>query len=325
MNSTLLSVVIPCYNAYEFLKRAIYSFEKNKTDYIEIIIVDDCSTDNSFECLQKLKDTSQLSIKILQNEINSGPGYSRNAGIKIASGKYITFLDADDWFDDDFFLEVYDYLKDEPDCIIFDYEAVYPNGRVERKSMFFSELAEGTISPQMALMYVRGATMGKIYKRSILLDNKVTFLNQKRNEDLPFTKLAISKCNKILYTKSLHYEYFQNQTSLMHDEKLLDPKNAYNAFMELNRRIEHKYYEEIEGIFILECFYSTSVSSLSFMNRRQWKEYVSNLIDMYPDFLKNKYFNSYSFRIQVFVILIYYKQFNLVKLLVKLQNWIKNI
>ena len=323
MQEVLLSIVIPCYNSFELLGRALAVFEKNIRDYLEIIFIDDCSTDNTCSRLEEYKSNSEINIQIFQNEINSGPGISRNLGIEKAKGKYITFMDSDDWFEDSFFEMVKGFLDSEPDCVIFDYEDVYMNGKKRSRSIFFSMQEEGSIPVEVALMHIRGAAWGKIYRKKIIDENNLKFMNQMINEDMSFTKLAVSKCETIVYTKSFHYEYYQNQSSLMHNRKLLDPKNAYNAFMDLYQKIDSVFSSEVEGIFILECFYSMAISNSLFMNRKEWKEHVSKLKKMFPNLIKNQYYSSYSIRIRIFVLLIYNKQYNLVKLLAKIQNWIK--
>ena len=87
-----LSVIIPVYNRPEKVIKAIESVPNR--DDVEIIVVDDCSTDNT---LDVLKSYNNRSITILQTSANGGPGIARNMGLDIATGEYILFLDSDDW------------------------------------------------------------------------------------------------------------------------------------------------------------------------------------------------------------------------------------
>lgn len=87
-----LSVIIPVYNRPKKVIRAIESVPDR--DDVEIIVVDDCSTDNTFDVL---KSYNSRSITILQTNTNSGPGIARNIGLDVAIGEYILFLDSDDW------------------------------------------------------------------------------------------------------------------------------------------------------------------------------------------------------------------------------------
>jgi glycosyltransferase involved in cell wall biosynthesis len=95
MQNNLVSIIIPTYNRKNIISRAIKSCLNQIYKYIEIIIIDDCSQDNTYKyLLDKYKDYNN--IKIFQNIINLGPGLSRNIGVEKAFGKYITFLDDDD-------------------------------------------------------------------------------------------------------------------------------------------------------------------------------------------------------------------------------------
>lgn len=89
----LVSVIMPCYNSAEYIGDSIDSVIAQTYENWELIIIDDCSTDNSLEIIEKYKDTR---IRILRNSENSGAAVSRNNGIDTAQGRYIAFLDSDD-------------------------------------------------------------------------------------------------------------------------------------------------------------------------------------------------------------------------------------
>jgi glycosyltransferase involved in cell wall biosynthesis len=91
-----VSVIIPCFNVENYIREAVNSiFQQNEIE-IELICVDDCSEDRTFEILQEIKSLHPLNVFIYKNEINQGAAFSRNRGLESASGTYIQFLDADD-------------------------------------------------------------------------------------------------------------------------------------------------------------------------------------------------------------------------------------
>lgn len=95
MSDSLVSIVTPLYNAAPFIKRTIKSIQKQTYQNWELLIVDDCSSDNCLRVVEQIAKSDKR-IKVFQNDKNSGPGVTRNRGIAEAQGKYITFLDADD-------------------------------------------------------------------------------------------------------------------------------------------------------------------------------------------------------------------------------------
>ena len=92
-----VSVIIPCFNSERTILKSLESVKAQSVKVLEIICIDDCSKDNTVECIRKYSQQNpQLNLKIFINEVNRGPSYSRNLGWDKANGKYIAFLDADD-------------------------------------------------------------------------------------------------------------------------------------------------------------------------------------------------------------------------------------
>ncbi len=101
--NALISIVTPCFNASKYIEACVESVKQQTYTNWEMIIIDDCSNDNSVEVIESLiKYNSDFNIKLLKNKANSGPAKSRNEGIKISKGSYLTFIDADDLWDESF-------------------------------------------------------------------------------------------------------------------------------------------------------------------------------------------------------------------------------
>ena len=96
-----ISVIIPCYNSEKYIEKSIFSVLKQNYQINEILVVDDCSTDNSVNIIKTIieNNSSNTQITLLKNKTNHGPSYSRNIGLKNVSidADYISFLDADDF------------------------------------------------------------------------------------------------------------------------------------------------------------------------------------------------------------------------------------
>ena len=114
MDNNCISVIIPSYNRKDFIGRAITSVFNQNYDEIEIIIIDDGSTDGTFEYLnEQYKDEKR--VKILKNAKNSGAGFSRKAGYQASRGSYLIFMDDDDYYTNfDFFKHAVDVLNSRP-------------------------------------------------------------------------------------------------------------------------------------------------------------------------------------------------------------------
>ena len=116
-----ISVVVPCYNVEKYVEKCIDSLIAQTYENIEIIVIDDKSTDNTYEILKDLYKKYNKKFILLQNEKNGGLAYTRNVGIKIATGKYIGFIDSDDYVDKDYYNNLVEQMiQDDADLVVND-------------------------------------------------------------------------------------------------------------------------------------------------------------------------------------------------------------
>ena len=110
-----LSIIIPVYNAEKYLEQCLTSIYNEYNDAIEVILIDDGSTDGSSRIYNNFRDKN---LKIYKNT-NHGVSYSRNYALTKAKGKYIMFIDADDYLKEKWFDKIHSYLDSQKDLIIF--------------------------------------------------------------------------------------------------------------------------------------------------------------------------------------------------------------
>lgn len=196
MQVPFLSIVIPVYNAEKTVSRAIKSITNQKFDNLEIIIVNDGSTDQSSKICNELSSNNQL-IKLFHID-NSGVSAARNYGIEQAKGKYITFLDADDYYNENFFKVITSEIEENTQLLLYGYNiirnGVHMDSRLPlkenvqfRNKYEFRETAVSLISNEMI-----NAPWNKIYLTSYLKNNKFKFPTDiDIGEDLSFNLLVI--------------------------------------------------------------------------------------------------------------------------------------
>ena len=116
------SIVTPMYNSFSLMKRYFASLCQQTYKNFEVIIIDDCSSDDSYEELCKYAEVSPLTIRVFKTEKNGGPGIARNIGMDAARGEWITFIDNDDWVDTHLFEKIEDVIRTiEVNSVIYDY------------------------------------------------------------------------------------------------------------------------------------------------------------------------------------------------------------
>lgn len=318
-----ISVIIPMYNSFHMMERNFSVLSKQVDAEIEIIIVDDCSADDSFIKAKEYAEKSELNIIVIKNDKNGGPGYSRNNGIKYATGDYITFADSDDYFAEDFTKVLSPLLEANWDCVIFDYANVDKDGNFisAGKSMGSVESGQGEVSTQRAFVYAKGAPWGKIYRKEIIIQNNIRFLNLFRAEDMPFTKHAIAMSKKIYYCSAQLYQYVQLSTSLMHNDNLIDEKNCQLAFSYLKENLSSDTFkEELLAVELREILNNTVLIKVAKKESR--KDIVQYICFNYKkEHFKNKYFSDQPTYLKIISYCAYYRLLFLIKLIWKYKCW----
>ena len=319
MSGIKLSIVIPCYNSYKRMTRALSFFSRNAQYAFEVIVVDDCSTDGSYEALVDYARTAAVRVRIERNPENAGPGAARNRGIREAAGEYVTFLDSDDYFTEDFFSCVFPALDGKNDCVVFDFKFLYESGREWEYASFFKKMPAGYVAPKEAVAFLRGGTCGKIYRRAVMAEHGIRFLDQRRYEDVPFTKCTVSFCSRIFYIPVPLYVYVLHAGSLTHDDSTRGIQTVINMFSYLSEHLNPEMREEKQILFIVEYLLSSSFHFVRRLSRREWVAYVKEQEALCEGYEKCRYIKAYSKSKQLELLLVRRKRY----LLLRMYLWLK--
>lgn len=315
-----ISIVIPCFNSENYICNCLKSIENQESEDIEIIIVDDKSTDNTVNVINEYKKNSKMQIKLFQNEKNIGAGLSRNKGIKYCEKEYLLFIDSDDCIRQDFFKIIQNVLNgDTYDCVIFDarYEKKGINSYI--KMFYSSSIHEGDISCKTAVALTKGGTCGKIYRSDIIKKNKIKFSNLIRAEDLVFTKCALSYIEKIYYIEKPLYIYKYNENSLMNIDSLLNENNEIQAFNEIKKNLcSRGFVDELNCIYFIEVIYSTSITLIK---KGESKHIITeNFNDKKLNYVKkNIYYDKLSLQYKIVFFLLKYHMYWIISFLLKIK------
>lgn len=188
----IVSVIIPVYNADKYLDKCLSSVLNQTLNSMEVICIDDGSTDNSLHILENYHN-DDLRVKILKQH-HSGPGPARNKGIQAAEGKYISFLDADDFWYDEFALEKIINAAEEVSCnVLGGFWGRYRDGRYERANLHKEYFKMGETGKWVNFRKEQNCfNYGSyIYKRDFLIYNNITFPEYYRFEDPLFLVKAL--------------------------------------------------------------------------------------------------------------------------------------
>lgn len=211
-NVVLLSIIIPNYNKGKLLKRCLDSLLNQDLSHVEIILLDDCSTDCSKDILSNYKN-----INIIFNSVNKGICKTRNIGIELAKGEYITFLDSDDYVTDDYIFTIKEALKTNREFYVFDVKK-YKDDTLKREYTcseqgFMSMEEYIKKNPKEYLKaHISYWVWNKIFKKNIIEDNQILF-EAFDCEDEDFTSRYMLCIEYIYFMNKQLYNYCVNETS----------------------------------------------------------------------------------------------------------------
>ncbi len=222
MTQPSVSIIIPAYNVQKYIERSIKSAIEQTLKDIEIIVVNDGSTDKTRDIIERLaKEDSRI---VVINKENGGLSSARNAGIKIAQGEYIQHLDGDDWIEKDACEQMYTYAKDNNlDIVVSDYYEDSDKGDVNYIKMQFPNNDNittnkeylHTILPIYEPLYI----WNKLIKRELYIDNNIWHPEGiSLGEDLATTPRLILMADRIGKIDKAFVHYIVNPLSISRDQ-----------------------------------------------------------------------------------------------------------
>ena len=262
-----ISVIVPVYNVENYLEKCLNSLVNQTLEEIEILVINDGSTDDSQKIIEVFQHKFPQKIKVFTKE-NGGLSDARNFGIDRASGNFLAFVDSDDYVSENMLQEMYDLaIKNEAELVICNLQKVDEHGNVTQKLTQIPNLSgkidlEKNFSVFSDLSYF---ACNKIFKRE-LFDGK-RFQKGMHFEDIELIPQILLQCKILAKTDAFHYQYLErsNSISKSHTERGLD---ILKSVENVEKAFENSMYSfkknELKGFQILEGIY-TFLAYLAFV------------------------------------------------------------
>lgn len=265
-----ISVIIPIYNSAQTLERTLDSVINQNYRNLEIILVNDGSTDNSFEICKKYAEKDNRIITI--NQQNQGVGKARNNGIDIAKGEFISFVDSDDTIDENFYYELIttqtvtdaDIVESGAKVILNSKNEIYPYEKQEKINIFKNH----DYMKNYLNFSLNVSVWGKIYKRDLI--GQIRFPNLNINEDFVFLWEIVKKTKLFCENLNVNYHYYldkevslskapfssSNMTMISHIENVVYDVNQ--IYPDLNKDANNHYNACLLHTIVLYYLYLKS-------------------------------------------------------------------
>lgn len=296
--SPKVSIIIPVYNVEKYLRKALDSAINQTLKELEIICIDDCSTDNSLAILREYAEKDSRII-ILEQEVNQGQGAGRNRALDIAKGECIMFLDPDDWYELNACERAYEQLiQNNNDYVYMNYCKCFENnkGKLYKSGDYhlvsFFEYAD---NPDIKLwelhnnFWINANTHCRAYKREFLNKYNIRYDETIRLcEDVPFFAKCIANANSVSIIKDELYNLYNRQDSTSKDTKiyegsLISRRKSYDII---------KTSEHSKELMLAYLFYAQTVLNhfnyLCNKNTKIEREFYNKIRDFFIFLDKNE-------------------------------------
>lgn len=263
---TKISIVVPMYNDEKYLNDCVNSILNQTIGFqnLELIIVDDCSTDQSKKMAEDFAK-QYSNIKVLQTEKNTGiAGHARNVGVQNATGKYLMFSDADDFYSLDACEILYNFMeKHDVDFVTANYSNATDAGIPWENPIFHLEQYDTfPISNDRfidSFFVLNSSVCNKIFRRDFVKKNKLKFLEGVPAEDAFFSYSAMMHTNKIYYLKDVIYYYRMRNKAGTLSVSWNCSKDYFEKINSAYKEI-HRLFEENHRMDYYRFFYAKSMT-----------------------------------------------------------------
>ena len=289
-----ISLIMTVFNQEHFIKYIYSSIQKQIFKEIELIIIDDASTDNSTKIVKNLMKNDKRIIYI-KNKVNKGAFYSRNKGVIFSKGEYILVIDPDDLLLNDILIKAYDVIK-YYNLDILQYYVIrgsYKKNKIWQRNKYKSGILYSKKVKEVFFYSVSRTLWDKLIKRDVFIKG-IYFMKKKFQKERYFVHSddtifwgIINACNSYGFLEQIGYFYnFENQNSLVHH--YFDPKFMNKIFHSLFATLKYYYIQtennEIEKNFVGYKFFNEKVYNFyldKITNLTKGFNYVINILNMY--------------------------------------------
>jgi len=263
--NNLISIIVPFYNVDQYIDRCIKSLLSQTYQNIEILLVDDCSPDNTLEIAKQYAQTDSR-IKILQYEKNRGLGGARNYGIQNANGEYVLFVDSDDYINEDTIEALCAKAIQNDLCVL---EANYLkegeiNTEVLPRKNYYSEKVFSGKEYWESIPIASVVAWNKFYRLSFLQENNI-FFKLRKFEDVAFTAEVFMKAKRVMNIDFPFYHYIVRENSIMTETTSISHlEDSYALIQDMkvlfegnkkNEQMKKSYLYSYIGFFRLWCLF----------------------------------------------------------------------
>ena len=300
MDTVKISVIVPVYRTEKYIRRCLESLLGQTLSDVEIIVVDDKGGDGAMDIVRDIKRTHPKGEEIVVAEMprNSGVAAARNEGLRRARGKYVAFVDSDDWCE----AQMYGHLYEEAEKMEADWcysEAVKDFADGHKEFLRQPSVAKGQVNDdtrKFILTRFVALFSTALYRREFLLQNEITFPPYRFSEDSFFVWMVVMHARILSYVPECFYHYVMHAQSVSHTFDPHKEEQKTEVFALLLDTLAKKnlyadFASELDYLFIKKGFLlPLCVTAADGGSRHQVREIFSRCRQWVPNYRQNPYY-----------------------------------
>ena len=286
-----ISIIVPIYNAEKYLNKCLDSLINQTKKELEFILINDGSTDTSEEIIKNYKDNR---IKYFKNK-NQGIGKTRNFGISKAQGKYLMFLDSDDYLALDACEKLYDKAeKEKLDIVMNDFIKIFDDGRKEYIKQ--PNFKNSSLKNNPNIISENLSPWAKLYSTKLIKKNNIKFVEDLKYEDAPFVIEALDKANNIgKINEALNYYVIHgNSETTVLDKRVFDILKIVDKIRKYSKG--KKYLKEKIDELTVRIITNYTIQQRNQKDKKTAIKFIDKAFDYLkkeiPDYKNNKYYKN---------------------------------
>ncbi len=312
MTEKTITVITPCYNGFRYMEHYFASLEHQTYRNFRVVIVDDCSTDDTYDRLLEYKNNSPLDLTILHNTTNQKLAYSRQIGVRAVTTKWLCFCDCDDWYEPDFLEKMLAKAESTgADMVMCHFNYVYSDGT--KKYLPGLDILSDHSSKEEFLAYTPMSLCRFIFHSELFQNLNVPQINSA--EDGAVTPQLLAKSHKTVIIHKGLYNYFIREDSMSAVPNPQIYRDFITAQGVIDAEIGDRYPKECEFIGIKNICYGAVLNALKAdVAIREIASCYRQFHAVHPGWYQNPYKKALDKKKKVFLFLLHIRMFRVLRL-----------
>ncbi len=314
-----VSVIIPCYRAKESITPTLAALEAQTYRDFNVILVDDCSPDGTYEFLCEAVRTYTTPMCVVKNSVNTGPAKARNLGVSLSTAEYIAFCDSDDTYEPDFLEKMVAAAGEGADMVFCNHKKVTPSGEEIARTSFPEDFPRKDASKKAILTLDADSLCTLLIRRAVITETPIPDL--RNGEDMAVIPLLMLRSERFAFVDECLYNYICHPGSLSTSAGDKVTASLIASYAHIEENAADGCEEELEYLGVRNLVYGALLNHFKYTkDKTKPREILADFEEKHPHWHKNKYLSEMPVYKRVFLRFAKRRMFFCVRILARIHK-----